>query len=304
MDATGRYRAALDDLLAHHDVDAASRFVDVDDPVDRVHCLDTGAGSGDDTPIVCLHGAGTPGADWVPLLDAFPDRRVLVPERPGHGATPPTEYRGGGFARRNRSLLVDVLDALDVNAAAVLGNSFSGYHALGLATTTPERVERLVLAGAPAGIDARPPLATRLFGVPALNRAWYRLTLPDDVDDARTLYGRLNVTDPSALSTAFLDAYFASTRVPGRSRTLLSQFRSIVGLRGFDPSFLVRDDLPSIDVPTGIVWGADDYFGSQSLGRELSTEFPDAEFVGVDAAGHMPWLEPGPRGRDAIREFL
>jgi len=304
MDGTERYRAALDDLLFHHEVDATSRTIGADAVDGPIHCLDTGASHDERPPVLCLHGNGTPGADWVPLLPALADRRVLVPERPGHGCSAPLDYGGRTLRAVNASVHTAVLDELDVTSAVVVGNSFGGYHALSLALADPDRVDRLVVAGAPAGIDPKPPMATRLFGVPGIDRLWYRVTVPRDVDDARTVYRRINVHDPAALSTAFLEAYLAATRVPGRRRTLLSGFRSIVGLRGFAPSFLFREELPSIQIPTRFVWGDDDYFGDQQLGREVARTMPDAEFVGVDAAGHMPWLEPGDDGRDAILGFL
>lgn len=304
MDARARYRRALVGLLDDHGVEAKSRFVAVGGPVDSIHYLDTGEAGNDRAPVLCLHGNGTPASDWVPLLPKFTDRRVLVPERPGHGLTPPSTYDPGTFAAVNRSLLVDLLDSLAVDAVTVVGNSFGGYHALSLAAHVPDRVERLVLAGAPAGVDPRPPMVVRLFGVPGLNRLWYRLSLPGDIAAARTVYRRLNVADASGLSTSFLEAYLAATSVPGRRRTLLSQFEDVVGLRGFSDSFLLGSRLDSVTPPTRLVWGDADFFGDQALGRRVAATLPDAEFVGVEDAGHMPWLEPDDTGRRAIVEFV
>ena len=304
MDARARYRRALVDLLDDYGVEAESRYVAAGGPVDSIHYLDAGETGDNRSPVLCLHGNGTPASDWVPLLPMLADRRVIVPERPGHGLTPPTTYDPGTFAAVNRSLLVELLDSLGVDAVTVVGNSFGGYHALSLAANVPERVERLVLAGAPAGVDPRPPMVVRLFGVPGLNRLWYRLSLPGDTGAARTIYRRLNVADASGLSTSFLEAYLASTSVPGRRRTLLSQFEDVVGLRGFSDSFLLGSRLESVTVPTRLVWGDTDFFGDQSLGRRIADPLPDAEFVGIEDAGHMPWLEPGDAGRRAIVEFI
>jgi len=304
MDGTDRYRTALEALRSHHEVDAQSAFADIDGPVESIHYLDTGDRGSDRPPVVCLHGAGTPGADWIPLIPDLADRRVIVPERPGHGLTPPIDYGGTDFRAVNRTLLANLLATLDVETVSLVGNSFGGYHALSFAAASPDRVDRLVVAGAPAGVDPKPPMATRLFGVPGVSALWYRLTLPDDIDDARDVYDRINVHDATGLSAPFCEAYLAATRVGGRRRTLLSGFRDIVGLRGFARSFLLRGELPDIDVPTRFVWGDADYFGSQALGRDVAATMPDATFVGVDDAGHMPWLEPGSAGSDPIREGL
>lgn len=147
-------------------------------------------------------------------------------------------------------------------------------------------------------------MVVRLFGIPGLNRLVYRLSLPGDVATARTVYRRLNVADASGLSTSFLEAYLASTGVSGRRRTLLSLFEDVVGLQGFSDSFLLGSRLDSVTAPTKLVWGDADFFGDQSLGRRIADSLLDAEFVGIEDAGHMPWLEPGDAGRRAIVEFV
>lgn len=292
-----RYRDALTALLDAYGIDADASHVPVDGPVESLHCLDTG-GTGE--PVVLLHGAGTAAAEWVPLLPHIEDRRVVVPERPGHGLSPGLNYGGRDVRAVVRSLLRSLFESLDLGAVTVVGNSFGGYHALSVAAAAPERVTRLVLPGAPAGLERGCPFVTRAFGVPLVSRVWYPATLPDDIAAARTVYRRLDVADTSALSDTFLECYVASTRCPGRRETLRSMFGEIVGLRGFSRSFLLRDELPAIDVPTRFVWGDADFFGDQALGRRAADAMPSAEFVPLEATGHKPWLEPHDSGVEAI----
>jgi len=300
VDARERYGAALDRLLDHYGVEARSRFVAVDGPVERLHYLDAGQGD----PVVLLHGAGTPVADWVPLLGALDGYRLVAFERPGHGLSDPFDHRGTAFREFSDQLVAAFLDALDLESAALVGNSFGGYHALAYSARHPERVDRLAVVGAPAGIERSMPLPTKLFGVRGLNRPWYRLTLPGDVDQARQFYRRINVADDEALPDVFFECYRASTSIPGRRETLLSQFEGIVGLRGGAPEFLIRDELGSIDVSTRFLWGEDDYFYPPSVGRAAASELPDAEFAAIDDAGHMPWLEPDSAVDESLAEFL
>jgi len=300
-DPRTRYRDSLRDLFEYYDVDASAGFVDVDGPVDTVHYVAAGDGDGD--PVVFFHGAATQGSDWIPLLPDLTEYRCLVFERPGHGRSPAFDHQDTSFRAVSESLTTGFLDALGLDSASLVGNSFGGYHALAYAASNPSRVDSLAVVGTPAGITRDVPFATRLFGVPGLNRLWYRLTRPGDVDDARDIYERINVADASALPEAFFRSYVAATRVPGRRETLRSQFEGIVGLRGASRSFLLREELPSIEAPTRFVWGDSDYFGSVSLGREVAAEM-DADFFEVDAAGHMPWLEPDPAVAPLLIDFL
>ena len=106
------------------------------------------AGSGE--PVLLLHGSGpgvTAWANWrltiPPLAERF---TVIAPDIVGFGFTerPP----GFGYDLQSWTAhVVGLLDALGVESAHVVGNSFGGALALSLAAAHPARVRRLVLMG-------------------------------------------------------------------------------------------------------------------------------------------------------------
>jgi 2-hydroxymuconate-semialdehyde hydrolase len=99
--------------------------------------------------VVLLHGSG-PGvsawANWRLVIPALAQQfRVVAPDIVGFGYT----ERPPGFPYHStawRAHLTAFLDALEIRRAHVVGNSFGGALALGLATQT-ERVDRMVLMG-------------------------------------------------------------------------------------------------------------------------------------------------------------
>ena len=109
----------------------------------------TDLGSG--TPVLLLHGSG-PGvsadANWRPTIPALiDDHRVIAPDQLGFGRTaPPRDGRYTLEAWVDHA--VALLDALAIERAHVVGNSFGGAVALRLAADHPDRVDRLVLMGA------------------------------------------------------------------------------------------------------------------------------------------------------------
>ncbi len=120
--------------------------------------------AGEGSPLLLVHGFG--GAAWnfdelAPLLTG---RRLIIPDLPGHGGSPPLPAPSiAGFA----DVLAELLDAEGVARADVLGHSLGGAVALRLAMRRPERVRRLILA-APAGISSatrRAALTIGLVGV-------------------------------------------------------------------------------------------------------------------------------------------
>lgn len=111
---------------------------------------DLGAGK----PVLFIHGSG-PGvsayANWRLVMPVMArTRRVLAPDMVGFGftdrfpaGTGPERYNMDTWVRQ----AIDLLDALDIERADVVGNSFGGALSLALAIRAPERVRRLVLMG-------------------------------------------------------------------------------------------------------------------------------------------------------------
>jgi len=110
----------------------------------NVHDLGEGA------PVLFIHGSG-PGvsawANWRLVLPVLAQtRRVIAPDMAGFGFTervPGAAYTMDAWVQQ----VLDLLDALDIERADVVGNSFGGALALALAIRAPHRVRRLVLMG-------------------------------------------------------------------------------------------------------------------------------------------------------------
>jgi len=136
------------------------------------HDVGTGA------PVLLIHGSG-PGvsawANWRLLLPVLAQtRRVIAPDMRGFGFTErpanPADSSAYSMAAWVQQA-VDLLDALKIEQADLVGNSFGGALALALAISHPKRVRRLVLMGSvgvpfeiTSGLDAvwgyTPSLAT------------------------------------------------------------------------------------------------------------------------------------------------
>lgn len=106
-------------------------------------------GSGD-TTIVLLHGSG-PGvsawANWNKLFPLLKDKyRVIAPDMAGFGYTERVNdavYSMDNWVQQT----IELFDALHIEKAHLVGNSFGGALALTMAIRYPERVDRLALMG-------------------------------------------------------------------------------------------------------------------------------------------------------------
>lgn len=101
-------------------------------------------------PVVLLHGSGPGVTAWANWNKLFPllkkDFRLLAPDMAGFGFTErllDAVYTMNGWVTQ----VVDFFDAMKIERANLVGNSFGGALALTMAIKHPERVNKLVLMG-------------------------------------------------------------------------------------------------------------------------------------------------------------
>ncbi len=99
---------------------------------------------GDGPPVMALHGLAS-SAHWydivAPLLRQ--DFHIFAPDQRGHGQT--TQAPSGYDWKTLSSDVTGLMDHLGLTTAAVLGHSWGGHVASGLAAYAPERVSRVVM---------------------------------------------------------------------------------------------------------------------------------------------------------------
>jgi len=231
---------------------------------------------GQGEPLVFLHGGGiVEGFEaFEPLAERF---SLVAPLMPGYGATeldPPVAGRDGVVEN-----IRDVLDALGIERAVLVGHSLGGWRAANVAVRFPERVTELVLA-APFGMDVpeHPPPDFRTMGP---EERFARLT-----SDPGIWEGRLP-TSP--------DPAFEAARA--REGEALMRFIPMP----HDPE--LRSVASAIGQPTLLLWGEDDRtipFGQASAWH---TAIPDASLQTFPGTGHLLFHER-PDALQAIADFV
>jgi pimeloyl-ACP methyl ester carboxylesterase/tetratricopeptide (TPR) repeat protein len=96
--------------------------------------------------VIMLHGYSDSSFSFSRVLPLLPPTlRVIVPDQRGHGRSDrPGAYSMDAMARD----VVELMDALNVPNATVVGHSMGSFVARRLASLAPERITRLVLVGA------------------------------------------------------------------------------------------------------------------------------------------------------------
>lgn len=252
--------------------------------------------SGSGPPLVLVHGLGGCAANWRAIAPAFaPERRVIVPELPGHGGSEPLP--GVSSLDPFAEAVLAVLEAEDALPAPWVGHSLGGLVGLRAAVRRPEAVTGIVLAAA-AGISSATRLAEatvtalglvkpgRLLGRRRARVSRSRL--------GRTVaFGWWGVADPAGLDPELAEAFLAG---PPQHTDTLSAGRALVAT---DP----RLELDRVGCPCICLWGADDNWVPLQDGIEYARRLR-APLRSIAGCGHLLIGERPELVVRAVREFL
>ncbi len=267
----------------------------------RVRLLSSGGGP----PLVLLHGVSLSAASWAPLFSALPGCRLLAVDLPGHGLSEPAGYRRGHVRQHARELIDDILDALGLDEAPVVGHSLGGMLALWYAATGAERISRLVAMGEPAvalpGVRVRMPLS--LLTVRGLGVAVLRSPAPRPVYRGMLAQG-LGRAEVAAAPESLIDALRLSGRRPENARSVASLMHAINRFRRpRTESVLTTPELSAIAIPTMFIWGADAPYLSAERAQPSIDQIPGATLHEVPG-GHGPWLVDPKRSAELIQTHI
>ncbi len=225
-------------------------------------------------PLLLLHGFTQTGRGWDEVARHLDGERYrpLAPDLRGHGAA---------GSRRPIDMASCVRDVAGLAAGrfAVAGYSMGGRIALHVALAHPERVARLVLVSATAGIEDPADRALRRARDEELAAWTERHTIAEFADrwGAQPLFAGQS---PEVAAAARAD------RLDNDPAHLAAALRGI-GTGVMEP---VWDRLGSLTMPVTVLAGErDDKF--VALGRRLADGLPDATLVVVPGAGHALTLE-------------
>jgi pimeloyl-ACP methyl ester carboxylesterase len=262
--------------------------------------------AGDGPPLVLVHGGMAHCTQWVPLLAHLTDHfRCYAVERPSNGASDELDHTPivDRLAHVTR-VIGDLLDGIGVKRGPIIGNSLGGLYALGFATQHPERVEHLILAGAPAAHDHPVPLPVRLIAGRITGRLLRPAMSRMRPHGTRRGEAQLLVANAERLTDDYLEVGAATTR--RNADVWPSYMRWAVKGRAIHPDMPASDwaaTAARLGVPLTYLWGTEDRFVPIERGRRLARSI-GADFIDVADAGHLVWLDQPRRSADAVRTIL
>ncbi len=248
--------------------------------------------SGEGDPVVLIHGVGSFGRAWKPVVAAMRGQRdVIALDLPGFGHSPTLPIGVEPNARALAAAVADFLSGLGIENAVVGGNSLGGWVALELARLGRARA---VVGVSPAGFANRLESALGRAQLLGAGRAAQWRGLTEGL--LRRPRGRvlaLGNLVGNPMQTPAAEA-IAATRNLADSPAFEGTVNTITHDR-----FSGGDE---IGVPVTLVWGTRDLILFPWQARRALRELPRARLVPLPGAGHVPmWDEPEAIARELLR---
>lgn len=244
-------------------------------------------------PLVLLHGFGTDQTIWRDLAPSLcQDRRVVLYDQMGCGASDIAHYdpERYGTLEGYADDFVEILDALDLREATVVGHSVAGTISL-LASLRTDRIAKLIMVGSSArylndaGYEGGFELqdVEDFLGLMELDfQGWAKTLAPRVLDEPDTSPLVDELVFSFSRANADLSRRFARA-------TFMSDHRA---------------QLAACALPTLVLQTRLDAVVPLTAARFLADHIPQAHLEILDARGHYPQLSAPETFLRAIQSFL
>jgi pimeloyl-ACP methyl ester carboxylesterase len=258
--------------------------------------------AGNGPAVVLVHGMVNSSRHWEPVALRLADEyTVIAPDLIGHGDS--AAVRGDYSLGAHAASIRDLLAAIGIDRATIVGHSLGGGVAMQFFYQFPQRTERLVLVSSGGlGREVSPLLrGAALPGASALVWLAAHPGLMTGLDRAGE-----GLRKRGSAKGAFLQALVRALRPleePGARKAFLQTLRSVIDFHGQRVS--ARDRLYLLaPMPTLIVWGERDNTIPLAHGRDAHHAVPGSRFETLPRAAHFPHLEDPEGLAEVLRDFL
>jgi len=259
----------------------------------RIQINDVGKGH----PIFLIHGGGPGATAWsnfAPNVATLGKKfRAIAVTLPGWGESSP---QGASTGRDPVKALKQLVDALDIDKVALVGNSMGGGAAIGFTAEHPERVSHLVTMGVGGpGLNILQQ-AGPTEGIRILVEAYKNCT-PENM---RRLV-KIMCYDPSIASDELVEERTeAALRYP-------EHLKNFIDLLATGPMGVPLSAIPKLmasTVPTMAIHGRDDRCNHFEMSLRTLATIPNSRMVLINRCGHWAQLEHPAEFNRLVDDFV
>jgi len=249
---------------------------------------------GNGKPVVFIHGSG-------PGVTAYANWRLVMPGLAPHYRTLAPDMVGFGYTERPDGITYNVqtwadqvigfMDALSIQTASLVGNSFGGAIALRLVTQHPERVDKVILMGS-MGVSF--PITE------GLDRVW---GYQPSVENMRQMLGIFAYSPELANDQELARSRYEASIQPGFQESFSSMFPA-PRQNGVEEMTTPEEELRKIDKETLIVHGRDDKVIPLETSLKLVQLIDRSQLHVYGRCGHWTQIERADSFVRLVDDFL
>ena len=230
---------------------------------------------------------------YLPLINRLRvNLRVICVDLPGFGMSAPrSDYTHR--LHEGAAILLQTLDALQIERAALAASCVNGYYALAAARQAPDRIQHLFLSQTPSLAQMQRwtrQIVPKTIRTPVIGQAlafqhrskiahgWYKAALARREDRSHYQHTATGVLHAGG-------CYCFAGVVQGMSETRLQ-------------------DLLDVQTPCTTLWGEADRSHPQHDGNSVTELIPHARLTRAPNAGHFPDLEAAPQFAQQVLDVL
>lgn len=221
--------------------------------------------TGEGQPIIILHGLMGGLSNFEGVLDYFPPKgyKVIIPELPVY--TLPVLKTS---VKSLSEFLHEFILHKGLKEVILLGNSLGGHVGLLYTKNHPEYVKGLVLTGS-SGLYEN----NMGDGYPKRGDYDYIKKKSEDV-----------FYDPKVATKEIVDEVYESVNDRNKLVRTLALAKSAIRHN-------MSKELPNMNTPTAIIWGAEDRVTPPNVAEEFNQLLPDSNLYWIKKCGHAPMME-------------
>jgi pimeloyl-ACP methyl ester carboxylesterase len=259
--------------------------------------------AGDGPVVLLVHGMAGSSATWRHVVAALAERfTVVAPDLIGHGVSGKPR-RGEYSLAAHANVLRDVLHFLGHERATFVGQSLGGGVAMQLAYQFPERCERLVLVGS-GGLGREVNLLLRALTFPGVEYVFPLVCAPVMRDVGNHVASWLRGAGLRAAPV--VEEIWRSYSSLAEADTRRAFFRTLHGVIDLGGQAVTATDRLYLasQVPTLIVWGAQDPLIPVSHAVAAHEAMPGSRLAIFENVGHFPHCEDPDRFVRVLIDFI
>jgi pimeloyl-ACP methyl ester carboxylesterase len=243
---------------------------------------------GTGTPIIFVHGHPFDHTMWKYQVPRFStEHRLIMPDLRGYGRTDVTP---GRVMLDEMALdILHLLEALRISTAVFCGLSMGGQIVLDFYRLFPEKVTALVIVDSDARGETSESRVQRLQKADKIIETGMRQHTDDTIHQYIAPASLTNTSVYTHLYEMMSTTHPEGAAAAHRGRAERRDHLSI---------------LPSVQVPSLIIVGEEDYFTPEPIARIMSDNIPCAELAVIPGAGHLPNMETPESFNNILHAFL